>query len=126
MVKTKLEGMRNLRCMLLIMEAATGLKVNWTKSTVSHVGDENSLGEVATSLGCDIVPLPNTHLGLPLEAKSSSKSTWSPVVEVEARLISWKGRILSKGGKLVLLKSVLSSIPTYFLLVFWAPYSIIN
>lgn len=127
LVKAELDGMRNLKCMFLIMEATTRLKVNWAKSTISHVGNENSLGEVTTSLGCDIVPLPITYLRLPLGAKSSSKFIWSPVIEkVEKRLASWKGWFLLKGGKLVLLKSVLSNLLTYFLLVFRVPCSIIN
>lgn len=127
LLKAELDGMRNLRCMLLTMEAATGLKVNRAKSTVSHVGNENSLGKVVAVLGCETMPPPITYLGLPLGAKCSSKSIWGPVIErVEKRLASWKGRFLPKGGKLVLLKSVLSSLPTYFLSVFRAPCSIIN
>lgn len=64
--------MRNLWCILLIMEATTRLKVNWAKPFVSHVGDVSSIGEVTTILGCDISPLPITYLGLPLGAKSSA------------------------------------------------------
>lgn len=42
------------------------------------------------------------------------------------RLASWKCHYLSKGGKLVLLKSLLSSILTFFLSVFQALCSIVN
>lgn len=69
MVKDEVEGMRNLRCILLIMEVATGLKVNWAKSTVSSVGDATSMEEAVSIFGCDIAPLPITYLGLPLRAK---------------------------------------------------------
>lgn len=60
--------------------------------------------------------LPSTYLVLPLSAKANSKAIWNPVIErLEKRLTSWKGRYLSKGGKLVLLRSMLSSMPICFL-----------
>lgn len=38
--------MCNLRRILLILEAATGLKVNWAKSSVSLVGVCSAMGEI--------------------------------------------------------------------------------
>ena len=46
------------------------------------------------------------------------------VGKVEQRLEGWKAKILSKGGRLVLLRSVLSAIPTFYLSVFRIPASI--
>ena len=43
-----------------------------------------------------------------------------------ARLSSWSNKLLSFGGRLVLLKSVLSSLPVYFLSFFKAPAGIIS
>lgn len=112
--------MRNLRSILLIiMEVVTSLKLNWAKSAVSPVGDSSSTREVVDILGCEVMMLPITYLELPLSANASSKAIWSLVIErVESRLANWKGRYLSKGCRLVLLKSDLSSLPTYFLSVF--------
>lgn len=73
--------MRNLKCILSIMETTTRLKVNWAKSTVSPVGDASSIREVASILGCDVAKLPITYLGLPLGVKASSKVIWSVVIE---------------------------------------------
>lgn len=112
LLKVEVEGMRHLRCILLIMKVVIRLKVNWANSYVSPVGDTPSIGQIASILGCDIAPLPITYLGLPLGAKSMV------IKKVGGRWASWKGHYLSKGGRLVLLKSVLSSLPMYFLLVF--------
>lgn len=73
LLKANEEGLRNLSCILLIVEATTGLKVNWSKSTLSLVGDVSEIKVMADILGCDVVPLP-TYLGSPLGAKASSIS----------------------------------------------------
>lgn len=51
-----------------------------------------------------------------LGAKAFSKLIWNLVLEkMSSKLVHWKGNYLSFGGKLVLLKSVLTSLPIYFL-----------
>jgi hypothetical protein len=67
------------------------------------------------------------YLGLPLGATFKEQTIWNPVLErVEKRLASWKRLYLSKGGKLTLIKSTLSSIPTYFLSLFPIPAKVAN
>ena len=56
------------------------------------------------------------YLGLPLGAKFKDLSVWNPILErMESRLEGWKRMYLSKGGKVTLIKSSFSSLPTYFL-----------
>jgi hypothetical protein len=43
------------------------------------------------------------------------------VEKMERRLVGWKGMYLSKGGRLALIKSTLSNLPTYFLSLFPIP-----
>lgn len=64
-----MEGMRNLRCIIFILEVTTDLKVNLSKSTISLVGIILNVEELASILGCVVAPLPITYLGLPLGAK---------------------------------------------------------
>ena len=62
------------------------------------------------------------YLGLPIGGDSRKLSFWKPVVDrIMNRLSSWKNKFLSFGGRLVLLKYVLSSLPVYFLSFFKAP-----
>lgn len=121
-----LELFCSLRCILLILEAITRFKVNLRKSKLLPVGDVLNLEELLYIMGCKVEVLPATYLELSLGAKSSLKATWNIVIErLERGLSSWKERYLSKGGNLVLL-SVLSSLPTYFLSLFAALKSIFN
>lgn len=55
-------------------------------------------------------------ISLPLRAKASSNATWNPILENMGRkLTNWKGNYLSNGGKIILLKNVLASMPYFFL-----------
>lgn len=127
MVKADLEGLQNLRYILLIIKAATSLKVNWGKSTLSSMGCTSNVGDLVGVLNCEVASLPISYLGLPLGAKSFSMAIWNPVIKRMSRKISgWKGQYLSKGGKVVLLKSALASVPIYFLSLFQAPKLFIN
>ena len=66
---------------------------------------------------CDILPL--KYLGLPIGAHFKAKAIWDGIVEkIERRLASWKRMYLSKGGRVTLIKSTLSNLPTYFLSLF--------
>lgn len=63
------------------------------------------------------------YLGLPLSAKFRDKDVWEPVTErVRRELISWKAPLLSKGGRLTLIKSSLVSVSNYFLSLFTNPW----
>lgn len=48
----------------------------------------------------------------------------SVIEKIEKRLASWKIMYLSKGGRLTLIKSTLSNLPTYFLSLFPIPASV--
>ena len=67
--------------------------------------------ELAEILGCRQSSLPLKYLGLPMDATHEEETI---LEKMEQRLARWK-RYLSKGGKVTLIKSTLSSSPTYFL-----------
>ena len=104
---------------LIFFEAIMSLKVNVRKSEIVPVGDVGNLNSLACTLCCKVGTLPMRYLGVPLEAHYKDSSIWNPIIEkMEKRLSSWKRLYLEKGGKLTLLKSTLSSLPTYFLSLF--------
>ena len=54
-----------------------------------------------------------------------SSREWQPVVAtMERRLGGWRARLLSRGGRLVLLKAVLSGILTYYMSLFRVPVGV--
>ena len=76
----------------------------------------------AEILATPIETLPIQYLGLPLTDRRLRTQDWQPVLEkVEKRLGVWRGRLLSHGGCLVLVKAVLAAIPGYFMSGFRMP-----
>jgi exonuclease III len=115
----------HLRGVFIWFQAISGLKINLSKSELVPVGPVPNVPELAGILGCSVASLPLTYLGLPLGASFKMKSIWAGVVErMEKRLAGWKRLYLSKGGRVTLIKSTLSSIPTYYLSLFPIPMSI--
>ena len=86
------------------------------------MGDVPNVIDLAGILGCQVSALPLTYLGLPLGVFFKNKSIWNSIVEkVEKSLAGWKRFYLSKGGRLTLIKSTLSNLPTYYLSLFPIP-----
>ena len=65
------------------------------------------------------------YLGMPLGSLYKTASIWNPILErMEKKLSGWKRLYLSKGGRLTLLKSTLSSLLTYYLSLFTTPKAV--
>lgn len=116
-------GIVNIKRILRCFELVSGLKINFHKSEVCGVGvDSDVLVDLAANLNCKSGTLLLSYLGLPLGASLSKRKAWKPVIEkVKARLAGWKRRMLSFAGRLVLIKSVLSCLPVYYLSLFRMP-----
>ena len=123
----KVEQVLHIRLLLLCFQAVTGLKVNVVKSEMAPIGEVNNVHVLAEILGCRVGALPMTYLGMLLGASHKSPSIWNPILEkVNRKLAAWKKLYLLKGGRLTLLKSTLSSLPTYFLSLFTIPTHVAN
>ena len=112
------EQLLHIHMVQIFFEAITGLKVNVGKSEIV-VGNLDALARI---LYCKVGCLPMSYLGMPLGAHYKDSLIWNPIIErMEKKLAGWKQLYLSKGGRLTLLKSTLSSLPTYYLSLFPIP-----
>jgi len=109
-------------------EEISGLKVNFHKSMLIGVNITDSwLTEAALVMNCRRGSILFVYLGLPIGGDYRKLSFWKLGIDrIVARLSSWNNKFLSFGGRLILLKSVMSSLPVYFLSFFKAPAGIIS
>jgi len=121
-------NVRALRAVLTLFADMSGLKVNFHKSLLVGVNIEDSwLIEAASILNCKVGKISFLYLGLSIGSDPRKLAFWEPVVSTfKSRLSGWKSRFLSFGGRLVLLKYVLTSLPVYALSFFKAPSGIIS
>ena len=116
------EQLMCLRWTLMWFEAVSGLKINLNKSEIIPLGRVDNVESLAVELGCRVGSLPTRYLGLPLGATHRASGVWDSIEErFRKRLSSWKRQYISKGGRLTLIRSTLSSLPIYFLSLFRMP-----
>ena len=105
-------------------KAMLGLKVNLDKSEIITVGRVENVEEAALEFGCKVSKPPSSYLGLPLGARFKEVATWDGVEErLRKRLSLWKRQYISKGGRMALIQSTLSSMPIYCMSLFQMPRS---
>ena len=116
------EQLMYLRWTLMWFEAFSGLKINLTKSVIIPLGRVDNVEELAAELGCGVESLPSLYLGLPLGAPHKALKVWDSIEDrFRRRLATWKRQYISKGGRITLIRSTLSSLPIYFLSLFRMP-----
>ncbi|KAL6341015.1 hypothetical protein AAG906_032128 [Vitis piasezkii] len=85
----------------------------------------HEVDEMAVELGCRVGQLPAVYLGLPLGAPNKAISVWDGVEErVRRRLALWKRQYISKGGRITLIKSTMTSMQVYQMSLFSIPKSV--
>ncbi|XP_072088157.1 uncharacterized protein [Arachis hypogaea] len=111
------ETIRNYKRLLHYFEMMSGLNINFEKSSFIPVNCEQCwTQQMCHLLGCKEASLPVRYLGISVGANPRLVKTWKPVIDkVEGKLSLWKAKTLNKVGKLVLIKSILNSLPIYYL-----------
>ena len=121
------ERILHVRMLLLCFQAVSSLKVNALKSEMVPIGEVPNVFVLAEILGCRVGSLPMTFLGMPLGVSHKSPTVWNPILEkFEHNLAGWKKMYVSKGGRLMLLKSTSSSLSTYYLSLSTIPTHVAN
>lgn len=120
----QLEQLKNL---LLHFSVYTGLRINYEKSITVPINTPVDHMEVlASKLGCKIGSLPFTYLGLPLTLSKPKLDDFSPVLKRIDKRLACCSTLLSYGDKLTLIKSVFTSLPTFFMSTLALPLGIVE
>ena len=125
-MKHDLVKARNMKLVLCLFEQLSGLKINFNKSELFCFGRAKEEQETYKQLfGCELGTLPFTYLGIPIHHRKLTNKEWKCIEDrFEKRLSCWKGKLLSYGGRLVLINSVLTSMPMFLLSFFEVPVGV--
>ncbi|XP_019232505.1 PREDICTED: uncharacterized protein LOC109213200 [Nicotiana attenuata] len=114
---------------LALYERTSGQLINKAKSSyyVHSKIAADLKNAVATITGFSKGTFPFTYFGCPIFYTRRRKNYYNDLIQkVKAKLHSWKGKLLSYGGKATLISSVLQSIPTHILSVLDPPDNVIE
>ncbi|GKC63076.1 hypothetical protein Tco_1095674 [Tanacetum coccineum] len=104
------------------------LKINLRKSRLFGIRvSVEEVVNIARAVNCSNDSLPFSYLGLLIGRNMNKIDAWSDVVQkFTNRLSSWKANLLSISGRLTLVKSILGTLPLYYLSLFKAPEAVIS
>ncbi|GMI90334.1 hypothetical protein HRI_002702700 [Hibiscus trionum] len=121
------EGASNMKGLLQNFGNASGQRVNFGKSLVffSSNVDLSLREQIGMLLGVRVSLNPEKYLGLPTMVGRNKKEAFNYYMDrYNKKTNNWGVRFLSMGGKEVLIKSVLQSIPVYAMNCFLLPASL--
>jgi hypothetical protein len=123
-----LEKAVNMKLILCIFEQLSGLKINFHKSEIFCFDKAKEVEDQYRQIfGCESGSLPFKYLGVPIHYRKLRNAEWYPIECCFAgKLGCWKGKMLSYGDRdrLVLINSVLSSLPMFMFSFFEVPVGV--
>jgi hypothetical protein len=106
----------NLKGLLRSFSDSIGLHVNFGKSFLVPI---NSTPEraihLARTFGCKVESMPFTYLGLPLGTTKPSLHEYTPMLTKIEKRLTGISRHLSYHGRLILVNSIFSALPTFYM-----------
>lgn len=94
----------------------TGLKVNYQKSSIIPINlNDMETQHLAQTFGCSVSVMPFTYLGLPIGTTRPTIEEFHPLINRIERRLSGISRMLSYNGRLILVNSVFSALPTFYM-----------
>lgn len=111
LIRGELADAQSLRNLLDQFASATGLQINYTKSTAVPIHmNEAAVLDCISALGCRRKGFPQTYLGLPLSNTKLRLSAFAPnIAKCDKYLAGWQASLLNQMGRATLINSVLDS-----------------
>jgi hypothetical protein len=122
-VKPSMCDLVTVKELLRIFSNASGLMVNYTKSSAIVIWEGVEEGMLAKHiLQCELGAFPCRYLGLQLSTKELNKVHWQPILDhIIASLPAWQRGLLQRSGRLILIKSAIMARPIHQVLLAEAP-----
>lgn len=123
------ETVATLKIILRLFAKVFGLEINYDKNCFIPINMKNDQTDgIGVIPGCKETKFPVMYLGMPALTivKPGRKLFMPPIEKLDWRLRVWKQKLVSRGGRLQLMRSVLSSIPIYFMTCFLLPKWVIG
>jgi hypothetical protein len=113
----------NMKLILRFFKELSGLKINFHKSEFFRFGRAKEEEEQYKQLvGCESGSLPVRYLGIIIHYRKLKNSEWNLVEShFEGKLGCWARKILSYDDRLILINTVLTSLPIFMLPFFDIP-----
>jgi hypothetical protein len=114
--------------LLLAFEQLSSLKINFHKSELFCFGAaQNEVDAYADLFGCGQGQFPMRYLVILIHYRRLTIVEWKLVEErLQNRLSSWKGKLLSLGGRLILIYSVLTNMVLHMISFFLLPKGVLH
>jgi hypothetical protein len=99
----------------------SGMRINYHKSELIPVNIENGdvVNRWAEIFGCPVGAFPVKYLGIPLHyTKLSREDLWPLVDKIIKRIAGWRGKLLSRAGRIILIKNMFSQHTCVFTVLF--------
>ncbi|CAO2185858.1 unnamed protein product [Urochloa humidicola] len=120
--------LQQLKEVLDSFSAATGLLINFDKSTMVPMHTPAAtVTELQAILGCRVEGFPQTYLGLPLSCDKLKLSAFSPLIaKADKYLCGWQTSLLNPRGRMVLVDTVLDSQLVHAMSVMLLPQGVLD
>ncbi|KAF6142719.1 hypothetical protein GIB67_018430 [Kingdonia uniflora] len=122
------KGMKALKILMEVYQSSSSQWVNKQKCKILAGSiSPFRLKNIATLFGFGVGTLPEKYLGIPLVQGRVSKATVAPLIDnIRSRASGWSGKLLSFQSRVVLVKSILTSLPIYSMAIYKWPIAAVK
>jgi hypothetical protein len=127
-LKHNIQGARNMKLLLYMYELMAGLKINFNKSEVITINDEENWDKIyAKIFNCQTDSFPIKYLGVPVSPSRLHVVDWVPLVEKSAKkLDTWRGGSMLIAGRTTLINTSMTNSPIYHMSIYLLPKTIVK